>query len=551
MHQEPADAGASNATSDVEGSRIEDRTGAGPSPKMSPRPVATKRPLHKDSSFEELKTYELKMLSAPSADTNPGISNKRLKSGSSSDTAPETPTTPTTPPSLHSSITSSNVIDSSANKTKTTTQSDTNYSIATEYGTADQPPPTPPPSAASTATNSSNVPSSDSATPAFDRQEERPESAKSDAPVVATSPRKTSVSSFDSGNGWTDDEAYERMPKTPVAPPQKPTARRFSRQSIMSPIPGASGVYLPDVPPAPPTTPAARQTGVLSFGADLGLATPLPYTAGFVQNANQLEQLQRQSEKDLKQQQQEKLQYQLEQQQKHELHEGAETPAPPRPQKEQQTNRAKPPSARSTTLSDDFSEWAVGDRYKLSRMLGRGSYGEVAQAIDLYQGRPDAYVAIKRIVGPFDQEVDAVRLFREIHILRRLRTLGKNDCIVPLLDVVQPPTEDLNDFHDLYLVFDYVDTDLYKLIMSPQYLTTEHIQTFLYQMLIGLKYIHSGNVIHRDLKPANILLNEDCSLKVRRNPSYLEGKLRRTEYYCKEYSLTSFFSELFDEFSTP
>jgi mitogen-activated protein kinase 1/3 len=60
-----------------------------------------------------------------------------------------------------------------------------------------------------------------------------------------------------------------------------------------------------------------------------------------------------------------------------------------------------------------------------------------------------------------------------------------------------------------------VDTDLYKLIMSPQYLTSEHIQTFLYQMLAGLKYIHSHSVIHRDLKPANILLNEDCSLKVR------------------------------------
>ena len=60
-----------------------------------------------------------------------------------------------------------------------------------------------------------------------------------------------------------------------------------------------------------------------------------------------------------------------------------------------------------------------------------------------------------------------------------------------------------------------VDTDLYKLIMSPQYLTTEHIQTFLYQILVALKYIHSFSVIHRDLKPANILLNEDCSLKVR------------------------------------
>mmetsp|Transcript_3048 Transcript_3048/g.7932 ORF Transcript_3048/g.7932 Transcript_3048/m.7932 type:complete len:587 (-) Transcript_3048:253-2013(-) len=71
-----------------------------------------------------------------------------------------------------------------------------------------------------------------------------------------------------------------------------------------------------------------------------------------------------------------------------------------------------------------------------------------------------------------------------------------------------------DDFDELYLVFEYVDTDLYKLIMSPQYLTTEHIQTFLYQMLTGIKYIHSSSVIHRDLKPANILLNEDCSLKI-------------------------------------
>jgi len=84
-----------------------------------------------------------------------------------------------------------------------------------------------------------------------------------------------------------------------------------------------------------------------------------------------------------------------------------------------------------------------------------------------------------------------------------------------------------------------IDTDLHKLIMSPQYLTTDHvqvsfeirkyntyifsrgdaqllfIQTFLYQILIALKYMHSSAVIHRDLKPANILLNEDCSLKVR------------------------------------
>eukprot|EP00804_Cyclotella_cryptica_P007056 CCRYP_014493-RC/>CCRYP_014493-RC protein AED:0.20 eAED:0.20 QI:220/0.75/1/1/1/0.8/5/677/729 len=181
----------------------------------------------------------------------------------------------------------------------------------------------------------------------------------------------------------------------------------------------------------------------------------------------------------------------------------------------------------------DFELWDVGDRYELKRILGRGSYGEVAQAVDRhavalqeramsssqqsqsqsalpFQHRNSTYVAVKKISKAFDQEVDAVRLFREMHILRRLRG---HECIIQLVDVVQPRSADLKLFNDLYLVFEYVDTDLYKLIMSPQYLTTEHIQTFLYQILVGLKYIHSSSVIHRDLKPA-ILLNEDCTLKI-------------------------------------
>lgn len=112
-----------------------------------------------------------------------------------------------------------------------------------------------------------------------------------------------------------------------------------------------------------------------------------------------------------------------------------------------------PPTAGAPLLplQEDFSDWAVGDRYEMVRLLGRGSYGEVAQALDLRAGKPDAFVAIKRIQSPFDQEVDSIRLYREIHILRQMRG---HDCIIQLVDVVQPPTDDLDDFHDLYLVFE-------------------------------------------------------------------------------------------------
>ncbi|KAG7371748.1 protein kinase domain containing protein [Nitzschia inconspicua] len=353
------------------------------------------------------------------------------------------------------------------------------------------------------------------------------------------SPKANQSTSFanrtQSSSSWGTDEDYESQPKTPRAPVAAPPETSAQRQSTegsastsysdlscasstgptdfsraMSPV----AMYFHEGPPAPPSTPASDGAAGMNRRVikDMGLATPLPSSASFVRNVHQLEQ-----------------QHLVQQQKQQLLDDGSETPAPPRPsthatavpddQKPASTTPATAASSQTqagvipprVVQSNDFTEWAVGNRYQMLRMLGQGSYGQVAQALDLHQGRSDAYVAIKRIQSPFDQQVDAIRLFRELYILRRMRG---NECIIQLLDVVQPPSNDLEDFHDLYLVFEYVDTDLYKLIMSPQYLSTEHIQTFLYQMLCGLKYIHSANVIHRDLKPANILLNEDCSLKI-------------------------------------
>jgi hypothetical protein len=243
-----------------------------------------------------------------------------------------------------------------------------------------------------------------------------------------------------------NDVIVASLPQTPMpvverqrseSPSDLSSSSRGARDGSMSPI---NTGFVPEVPPAPPSTPASQvQTPSNRFD---GLSTPLPYES--LKNA-----------------------YYLEQQQQ--LADGAVTPAPPRtttrtaaPTPKAEAGTAEPTSTtarpkqqsqsqQQTPLIDDFTEWAVGKRYQLLRILGRGSYGQVAQAVDLQQGRPDAFVAIKRIQSPFDQQVDAVRLFREIHILRRLRG---HECIIQLLDVVQPPSEDLDDFNDLYLVFE-------------------------------------------------------------------------------------------------
>ena len=103
----------------------------------------------------------------------------------------------------------------------------------------------------------------------------------------------------------------------------------------------------------------------------------------------------------------------------------------------------------------------------------------------------------------------AQRLLREIRILRMLR----HDNVIRFYHLL-PPSAPLSSFNDLSIVFEFVDTDLQKLIHSNQHFSNLHIQYFMYQLCCGVHYVHSANVIHRDIKPANVLVNADCSLKL-------------------------------------
>lgn len=177
----------------------------------------------------------------------------------------------------------------------------------------------------------------------------------------------------------------------------------------------------------------------------------------------------------------------------------------------------------------------VSDRYQILKVLGKGSYGQVVSAVDTTTGQK---VAIKRMTDVFDDVTDARRAFREMHILRNL----EHPQIVGLVDVISPKVQELlvapkavqerereaamraaqlnnrgymKSMGEIFLVFEYMDTDLRKIIESNQFMERIHVQHIMYQILCGLKYIHSANVIHRDIKPANILVNcVDCSIKI-------------------------------------
>ena len=84
--------------------------------------------------------------------------------------------------------------------------------------------------------------------------------------------------------------------------------------------------------------------------------------------------------------------------------------------------------------------------------------------------------------------------------------------VVKILDIIEP--EDLSNFTHLYIVMEYMQSDLKKIIKSSLNLELYHIQKIMYNTIIAVKYLHDSYVLHRDLKPANILINEDCAIKL-------------------------------------
>ena len=141
-------------------------------------------------------------------------------------------------------------------------------------------------------------------------------------------------------------------------------------------------------------------------------------------------------------------------------------------------------------------------KYKVVQKLGKGAYGIVWKVIDR---KTQKILALKKIFDAFQNSTDAQRTFREIMFLQELNGHAN---IIRLVNVLKADND-----RDIYLVFDYMETDLHAVIRA-NILEPIHKQYLMYQLLKALKYMHSGKVIHRDMKPSNLLLNSECELKV-------------------------------------
>lgn len=142
----------------------------------------------------------------------------------------------------------------------------------------------------------------------------------------------------------------------------------------------------------------------------------------------------------------------------------------------------------------------VPKKYDISKALGKGSYGIVCKATNT---ETNEEVAIKKMINPFKIPGQIIRILREIRLLKFLN----HENVIQIKDLF--PAVSIKNFESIYMVTEFMSSDLMQIIHSDNSLTEEHLKFILFQILSALKYLHSANIIHRDLKPSNILINED------------------------------------------
>lgn len=99
---------------------------------------------------------------------------------------------------------------------------------------------------------------------------------------------------------------------------------------------------------------------------------------------------------------------------------------------------------------------------------------------------------------------------REISLLKNM----KHHSIVQLFDVIVAGG-------CIYMVFEYLDMDLKKLLdRKKALLTPKLVKSYMHQLLEAIDYCHMNRILHRDLKPQNLLL--DCAGHIK-----LAGKLKK------------------------
>ncbi|KAL0123337.1 hypothetical protein PUN28_005699 [Cardiocondyla obscurior] len=139
--------------------------------------------------------------------------------------------------------------------------------------------------------------------------------------------------------------------------------------------------------------------------------------------------------------------------------------------------------------------------YELEKTIGKGNFAIVKMATHVVT---KSKVAIKIIDKTKLNEENLAKIFREVHIMKRLR----HPHIIRLYQVME--TEKM-----IYLVTEYAPGgEIFDHLVRNGRMPEPEARRIFRQIVLAVHYLHQQRVVHRDLKAENLLLDADNNIKL-------------------------------------
>jgi serine/threonine protein kinase len=163
------------------------------------------------------------------------------------------------------------------------------------------------------------------------------------------------------------------------------------------------------------------------------------------------------------------------------------------------------PWSNDDATSSQIVSDALGDRYDIESVLGKGSFGSVYKVRDTVLNRT---VAVKNILldttDPELQDDIKKRFLREARVAALLR----HPNIVTIHDIISTP-------HASLILMEFVEgVSLQAMLETKKRLDLAETIDILKQVAFALDHAHEHKVIHRDVKPANIMVTSSKEVRV-------------------------------------
>ncbi|XP_061345128.1 probable serine/threonine-protein kinase At1g54610 [Gastrolobium bilobum] len=143
------------------------------------------------------------------------------------------------------------------------------------------------------------------------------------------------------------------------------------------------------------------------------------------------------------------------------------------------------------------------ESYKMIDKVGQGTYSNVYKALDRDTGE---IVALKKVRFNTSEPESIKFMAREIMILQNL----DHPNVIKLKGLATSRMQ-----YSIYLVFDFMQTDLARIIApKEERLTEPQVKCYMHQLLSGLQHCHDRGILHRDIKGSNLLIDKNGMLKI-------------------------------------